>query len=77
MTRIFIFAGSYEQAILLAEETELPRTSWIYLHDPNQLLGLRNEYYILYGTWYEKSNAEAIGEMILMTGMMECRKKLH
>jgi hypothetical protein len=75
VTHIFIFAGSQEQATFLAKETEIPRTGWTYLHRPDQLLGLRNGYYILYGTWYENSDAKEIGEMILRAGMMECRRK--
>jgi hypothetical protein len=72
---VFIVAGSFKQANFLAQEVRLPDTSWTYLRNPNQLLGIRNKFYTFYGTWYTRNDIQKVEEMILRAGLIECKRK--
>lgn len=57
MKRIFILAGTHEQAQLLAQWHDMGPNEWRYVGSENVLLGLRYQTLWLFGTWARRRDA--------------------
>lgn len=67
--RVFIFAGFFMQAKEIARKKGLAPCDWVYLSNPEQLLGLRGGLYIQCGTWWQNPLNKEIEQMLLECGM--------
>lgn len=53
MNKVFIFAGTHEQAKKLARWHDMAQSEWTYVSDPYRLFGQRQQTMWLYGSWLE------------------------
>ena len=60
MNKVFILAGTHEQARTLARFHDMAPSCWTYLANEYQLNGLRNLTLWLYGTWRDDPDASKI-----------------
>lgn len=60
MNKVFILAGTNEQAQRLARLHDMARHEWTYVIDHHNLLGMRQLTLWLYGTWRDRPEATEI-----------------
>lgn len=60
MNKVFILAGTHEQAQRLARLHDMARHEWAYLINYNNMLGTRQLTLWLYGTWRDRPEATEI-----------------
>jgi len=64
--KIFIIAGSYQQAEYYVREAELKREEWVYVSDIHKLTGYMSPKYVKVGTYYWRDNIKMIDEALAM-----------
>lgn len=64
--RIYVFAGSYEQARRWADAGELDSSQWSFLNDETGLLGLCDPIVAKVGTYWEHPRCREIRQQIVL-----------
>jgi hypothetical protein len=54
MNKVFIFAGTAEQANILARWHDMAPNEWVYVSDHERLRGCRQQTLWLFGTWKDR-----------------------
>lgn len=57
MNRVFILAGTHEQARILARWHDMAPSEWRSVLDVETMRGMRNQTLWLFGTWRERRDA--------------------
>lgn len=60
MNKVFILAGTHEQARTLARWHDMAPSEWDYVSDAHKLLGMRQLTLWLFGTWRMRPDREEI-----------------
>lgn len=68
MNKIFILAGTHEQAKILARWHDMAPSEWAYVPDLHSLLGQRQQTLWLFGTWHQRHDARQIIDMTSASG---------
>lgn len=71
MVRIYILAGTAEQAEWLARKHEIPLSNWRYISRRECLYGLRGGVVWLYGTFYERRDFREIEANLRERGLQQ------
>ena len=69
MTRIYILAGTAEQARNLSRAMDLGRHEWSYVSTPQTLMGLKGGTLMAFGTWRDRSDSQEIIDFAKMRQM--------
>ena len=68
MNKVFILAGTHEQAKTLARWHDMAPSEWAYADDQHKLIGARQLTLWLYGTWHNNPKASEIVSMATARG---------
>lgn len=69
--RIYVFAGSYQQAVDFMRLRGVSPSAFRYISKRDDLRGIRSEKYLRVGTWYERPDYYDIEEMLEARDMIE------
>ena len=69
MNKVFILAGTHEQARLLARWHDMEPSAWRYVADSDTLLGQRNQTMWLFGTWLQRNDARVCLDVARAAGL--------
>jgi len=60
MNKIFILAGTHEQARTLARWHDMAPSEWTYVPDVDKLRGHRQQTLWLFGTWISRADCQDV-----------------
>jgi beta-lactam-binding protein with PASTA domain len=66
--KLYIFAGTYNQARHYARGAGLSVEEWQYISNSDSLRGIRNIQYVKTGTWYDRSDWHLIETRLMEIG---------
>lgn len=69
MNRVFILAGTHEQARTLACWHDMAPNEWLYVDNVTRLLGQRDQVLWLFGTWPDRFGARECIEVARGAGL--------
>lgn len=64
--RLFIYAGTNEQARSLARAMNLARSEWTFINSTEALLGIRKCPVLMYGTWQTREDTGDLFEKAMV-----------
>jgi hypothetical protein len=69
MNKVFILAGTHEQARTLARWHDMAPSEWRYVADADTMLGQRNQTMWLFGTWLQRPDARVCLDVARAAGL--------